>query len=50
MDWDQLRTLDFGFQPITTMLPFKSLAGRVPRLNRLSVAISSYHDADQRNA
>jgi hypothetical protein len=50
MNWDQLRTLDFGFQPITTMLPFKSLAGRVQRLNRLSVAISSYHDADQRNA
>jgi hypothetical protein len=46
MDWTQLRTLDFGFQPITTMLPFKTLAGNVPQLNSLTVAISHFHDPD----
>ena len=46
MDWTQLRVLDFGDHPLTSMLPFPSLAGHVPRLNSLAVFISSEKQHD----
>lgn len=48
MDWRQLRVLDFGTQPITSMLPFESLASHVPQLAHLAVAISSHQGPDMR--
>jgi hypothetical protein len=46
MDWTQLRVLDFGDHPLTSMLPFPSLAGHVPRLNSLAVFISAEKQHD----
>jgi hypothetical protein len=46
MDWTQLRVLDFGYHPLTSMLPFPSLAGHVPRLNSLAVFISAEKQHD----
>jgi hypothetical protein len=46
MDWGQLRSLDFGEFPLTSMLPFASLAGHVPRLRSLAVFISAKRQHD----
>jgi hypothetical protein len=46
MDWAQLRHLDFGDSPLTSMLPFASLAGHVPRLHSLAVFISAEKQHD----
>lgn len=46
MDWTQLRVLDFGDHPLTSMLPFLSLAGHVPRLISLAVFISAEKQHD----
>ncbi|XP_014551474.1 hypothetical protein COCVIDRAFT_112878 [Bipolaris victoriae FI3] len=46
MDWTQLRVLDFGDHPLTSMLPFPSLTGHVPRLNSLAVFISAQKQDD----
>jgi hypothetical protein len=46
MDWTQLRVLDFGDHPLTSMLPFPSLVGNVPRLNSLAVFISAEKQHD----
>jgi hypothetical protein len=49
MDWTQLRVLDFGPQPLKSMLPLKLLAVHVPRLNFLAVAISDIQGPDMRD-
>lgn len=46
MDWAQVRILDFGDHPLTSMLPFPLLAGHVPRLNSLAVFISAEKQHD----